>query len=177
MIWVAYGSLFSALVPLAALILLRRDLPSWYWIVGIAWLTSVAQDATAMVDGGTWLNTQLWPVLTFTLLVLAVSRAWYVAVLLAVVAWTGLGSDGPNVWLPLLGSLAVLYHVRGAMVAPMVWYCGLGTMAYVGYAMTLDTYWLATAFWFAHKAATMTAYALLILSAMRYSQGEIHERT
>lgn len=171
--WISF---WSALVPLGWLIANRLDVAAPYWIVGIAWVTAVGSDAQALLDGGTWLNTYLWPALTFSLLVLAVVQqtivAWGVAGALWFLAWVGMqgGMSAPDAVVPFVGSAVVVLAVWGKDIAlrrALLVYCGAGTLLYIGYALTTAHYWTATSFWFAYKVATLLAFALFIRTAHR----------
>jgi hypothetical protein len=169
----ALVSFWSALAPLTFLVVTKKDYPAPFWIVGVAWVTLVGQDATALIDGGTWLNTYTWPVLQFTLLALAVIESqllvWAVAAVLVALAWAGMhgAMAGPEVWVPLAGSAAVLYNATDPLRVPMLWYCGAGTAFYVGFALTTAHQEVAFGFWVAYKLALLTAFALFGRAAWR----------
>ena len=165
-----YASFLSALIPLGALVLMRRDFPKAYWIIAIAWVTAVGQDAMFLLDG-TWLNTYAGHALQFSLLAAAVIESG--VVLSALIGVLGLltylgvsgGMAGPDVWIATVGSVSVLYYARPPVLAALLAYCGIGTIAYIGYAFTISNYEMAYAFWLAQKAAYLTAFGLFILSA------------
>lgn len=166
----SYASFVSALIPLGALILMRREFPASYWIVGIAWLVSVAQDAIFLLDG-TWLNTYVGHFLLYSLLAVAVVESGLV--LTMIVAVLGMltllgineGMAGPDMWVAALGSVSVLYYARPPLFAPLVAYCGAGTIFYLGYAFSASYYDVAFGFWIGQKLAYLTAFVLFIRAA------------
>lgn len=169
----SWASYFSALLPLGFLLVARLDVGAAFWIVGIAWLTALGSDTQALLDGGTWINTHVWPVLTFALLARAFVeddlRWWAVAGTLSLIGWLVVqGSmQSPDVFVPLLGSAVVLYHASGPLRTAMLWYCGAGTLLYIAYALTTDWYSVALACWIAYKAATLIAFGLYGAAAIR----------
>lgn len=166
----AYASLFSALIPVSALVLMRREFPASYWIVGLAWLVSVAQDGIALLTGGSWLNTYVGHAILFSLLGAAVIDSglalFAFVVVLHLLAYLGIaaGMAGPDVWISVVGSLGVFYYVRPPLLAPIVAYCVIGTIFYLGYA-TSDSYEVAFGFWIGQKLAYLTAFVLFIRAA------------
>ena len=171
MIALAWVSFWSALIPLAVLGLFRRDAPGPYWVVAIAWTLAVFQDAHALLDGGTWMNSHAWPVLAFSLLALSTNAALvYVlaaAFLMALFAWVQLWFPlvGPDLAVTVIGSAFVLRFARPHLRPAMIAYCGAGSLFMVGYGLTLSHYWVATSFWLAYKAATLTAFGLFLRRA------------
>ncbi len=167
----SYASFLSALIPLGALVLMRREFPARYWIVGLAWLVSVAQDGIALLTGGSWLNTYVGHAILFSLLGAAVMQSSVVLSafvgVMALLAYLGMsgGMAGPDVWIATVGSVSVLYYARPPLLAPLLAYCGVGTVMYIGYAFTIDYYTPAYWFWIGQKIAYGIAFALFILAA------------
>lgn len=142
------------LLPILAMMAMGRKLPRAYWLVALALFVSWFADSATHFIGGAWgawyffLPVQLWLVLAaFT----DGRRAlWALALLgLTCLSWVW-HSPGPDQLVTVIGSVAILYVVRGPLLWPLSVYFGAGTVAYL--VMTSQTGADILPAWYAYQA-------------------------
>jgi hypothetical protein len=123
------------LIPIALLLLLRRNASRPLWLVAFAFAISWIGDSVSHYTGGSWAPTYFWLPLQFALVLWAVlpkeGRLMWMAVLLFTTALSWLLTGPSPEWLvSVLASVVVLVYAREQMAIPLWIYFGAGTAAY-----------------------------------------------
>jgi hypothetical protein len=177
------ASIVMSVIPLLVLVVLRPDARAVFWIVAIAFLSSVVVgdvvqriDREAGLSDGAWLNTYVWPPVMFALLTRALlpTILWWLALgVIAFAAWLAFQGplDHPEWTVTVVGSLIVLsfYLFAGPddLSATLITFCLLASLCYVLYALTFRNYPIATGWWYGYQTARLAAFALFARAAWR----------
>jgi hypothetical protein len=177
------ASIGISVIPLLVLVVLRPDAKAAFWIVAIAFLSSVVVgdfvqriDVETGATDGAWLNTFVWPPIMFALLARALlpTILWWLALgAIAFAAWLSFQGplDHPEWTVTVVGSVIVLsfYLFAGLddLAPTLVTFCVLGSLCYVLYALTFRNYPVATGWWYAYQTARLAAFGLFARAAWR----------
>lgn len=123
------------LIPILGMLIVGRQLPRVYWLVALGFFVSWFADSAMHFIGGTWgawylfLPVQIWLILAaFTDTALSQVYVALALICLTVASWN-LSHPGPEQLVTIVGSIAILYVVRGPLVWPLSIYFGAGTVA------------------------------------------------
>jgi hypothetical protein len=177
------ASIGMSLIPLLVLVVLRPEAKAVFWIVAIAFLTSVVVgdvvqriDREAGLSDGAWLNTFVWPPVMFALLTRALlpTILWWLALgAIAFAAWLAFQGplDHPEWTVTVVGSVIVLsfYLFAGPddLAPTLVTFCVAASLCWVLYALTFRNYPVATGWWYAYQTARLGAFGLFARAAWR----------
>lgn len=174
---VSSATFWLALGPIAWLVLARREVGVVFWIFAVGFLSSLLGDAIGTMDKvagmseGRWLNTYLWPPVMFAILARAVIadplRWWLAVAVIGLVAWLDLraGIDGAAWLATAVGAVIVCFALwRAPDPSPLhnalVVLCGVGSILYCAYAITWESYYVSTAWWYAYQGSRLAAFGL-----------------
>lgn len=153
----------AALAPLAVLLVLHdRQLLARYGLVAVAFSLSWFGDSLATLFGGSWNAAYLWVPLQigFVLFGLVKEKVYreFIPWAIALTACTSLALSypGPEVFVIVTGSVAIMALAWGKLSVPLYIYFGLGTVCYLGMVTQLNGHFMPM--WYGYQTCRLAAY-------------------
>ena len=168
----------AALAPLAVLLVLHdRSLLDRYGLVAAAFSVSWFADSLTSVTGYNgfgfdyvWIPAQI--LLVLYSLTDDPTYRWLLPWGAAMTAATSLAFSfpGPEVWMTVSGSVAILWLAQGRITATLYLYFGLGTVAYLLMLTQIGNPGFDAA-WYAYQFCRVAAFAAFITSVLGERRG------
>lgn len=160
---------YSALVPLLALVLFKRDAPAPYWLVALGFSVSWFADSAAVYMEGMTV-TRYYPAVQLGLFGMAFRAYWLAPVLIVLAVLVGAPTAGPEFVVTALGSIAVLWlavnhELRWSMLA----YCGAASAFYVAFATEVATGRFMM-LWYPYQVSRLAGFGLFLGAAYHWRE-------
>lgn len=158
---------YSALVPLLALLLFKRDAPATYWLVALGFSVSWFADSAADLLGGSMVVTRYYPAVQLGLFGMAFRAYWLPLAVVGLALIVPTPASGPEFIVTAFGSVAVLWlavshDLRWSMLA----YCGAASAFYIAFATEVATGKFMM-LWYPYQVSRLAGFGLFLGSAFK----------
>lgn len=150
-------------MPLAYLLIFRRDARPEFWLVALGFMVSWFADAVNLfLDPAPWVVTHYYPALQLGMFGMAFGVWWSPMVLIGGAMLIPIGME-PEMIVTALGSVLILTYaeIRGGPLRAPIWaYCFVATIFYV-----LMGVWMTMGMWWGYQVSRMLAFVLFLRAA------------